>query len=709
MTYDTSNIRNVVLLGHPGSGKTTLAETMLFESGATTRRGSVQEQNTVSDYTEIEHERGNSIFSTLMHDDWRGNKINVLDTPGFDDFIGEVISSLKVSATAVMLLNSKSGVEVGTELLWEYVEANKTPCLFVVNQLDHEKADYDTTVEQAKARFGQAVLPFQYPLNPGSGFHSIVDALRMTVYVFPAGGGKPEKKPIPDSERERANAMHQAIVEAAAENDEELMERYFELGTLSEADLAYGLRAAIAKGSLFPLFCCSAVNNMGSGRIMGFINDVCPSPADKAPALLADGGELPCSSEGEATVFIFKTHHEPRIGNISYFKVFSGVVKAGDEFVNAHNRTVERFGQLYIANGKNREAVQELRAGDLGCVVKLKNTHTNQTLHRKGFERMIAPMVFPNSRLEVAIHPPNKNDMEKLMKALHLISEEDPTLLVEQSASLKQTLLYGQGQLQLDLVKHRIEQEHGVGMEFIRPRIPYRETITRESNEVYRHKKQTGGAGQFAEVHMRIEPYYEEMPDPQGLTVRHREIDTLSWGGKLAFYWCIVGGSIDARFSSAIKKGVLSKMEEGPLTGSNCQDIRVCIYDGKMHPVDSNDMAFMTASVQAFKANFEKAQPQILEPVYDVEILCDGDVMGDVMGDLQTRRAIIMGMDSEGHYQKIMVRVPLAEMYQYSSTLRSISQGKAKFSRQFAEYTAVPPDIQQRLIAEHKASLSEED
>ena len=632
MTYDTSNIRNVVLLGHPGCGKTTLAETMLFESGGINRRGTVQEQNTVSDYTDLEHERGNSIFSTLMHDDWRGNKINVLDTPGFDDFIGEVISSLKVSDTALMLLNAKSGVEVGTELLWEYVEKFDTPTLFIVNQLDHEKADFDNTVEQAKDRFGNKILPIQYPLNPGTGFNTIVDALRMTMYVFPPGGGKPEKKSIPDSEKNRVAEMHQAIVEAAAENDEELMERYFDQGTLSEEDLAYGLRMAIAKCAIYPLFCCSALQNMGSGRIMGFINDVCPSPGERLPVKLEGGGELNCNSNGDASIFIFKTHNEPRVGTISYFKVFSGMLKTGDELVNADNRTVERFGQLYIANGKSREPAQELKAGDLGCVVKLKNSHTNQTLNKKGVDRKIEPIHFPNPRLEVAVQPPSKSEMEKLMKAIFAIAEEDPTLVVEQSASLKQTLLYGQGQLQLDLVKYRIEQEQGVSMEFAKPRIPYRETITRESNEMYRHKKQTGGAGQFAEVHMRIEPYYDGMPDPHGLTVRNTEIETLPWGGKLAFYWCIVGGSIDSRFSNAIKKGVLQKMEEGPLTGSNCQDIRVCIYDGKMHPVDSNDMAFMTASIQAFKANFEKAAPQLMERIYNVKTLCDGDVRGGVWG-----------------------------------------------------------------------------
>ncbi len=709
MAYDTKNIRNVVLLGHPGCGKTTFAETMLFETGAISRRGSVQEQNTVSDYTDLEHERGNSLFSTLMHDDWRGNKINVLDTPGFDDFVGEVVSSLKVSATALMLLNAKSGVEVGSELLWEYVEKFETPAIFVVNQLDADKANYDSTVEQAKERFGSKVLPIQYPLNPGTGFNTIVDALRMTMYVFPEGGGKPEKKPIPESEKDRVGAMHQAIVEAAAENDEELMERFFDQGTLSEEDLAYGLRMAMAQRSIYPLFCCSALNNMGSGRIMGFLNDVCPNPAERRELKLEGGGTLKCDAAGDTSIFIFKTHNEPRVGNISYFKVCSGTLKSGDELVNADNRTTERIGQLYIANGKNRDSVDELKAGDLGCTVKLKNSHTNQTLNKKGVDRKIEPIQFPNSRIEVAVEPPSKNDMEKLMKALHVIEEEDPTLVVEQSKALKQTLLYGQGQLQLDLVKHRIETEQKIAMQFVRPRIPYRETITKEANESYRHKKQSGGSGQFAEVHMRIEPYHDGMPEPNGLTVRKTEVDDLPWGGKLAFYWCIVGGSIDARFSNAIKKGVLSKMEEGPLTGSNCQDIRVSIYDGKMHPVDSNDMAFMIASVQAFKSNFSKAGPQLLEPIYDVEILCSSEVMGDVMGDLQTRRAIIMGMDADGHYQKIIAKIPLAEMYQYSSTLRSISQGRAKFSRTFSEYSPVPNDIQQRLIAEFKAQEEEED
>ncbi len=708
MDFDTRHIRNVALLGHSGSGKTTFAETMLFEAKGISRRGTVEEGNTVSDYTDIEHERGNSIFDTLVHASWKESKINVIDTPGFDDFIGEVISAMKVADTGVMLLNARSGVEVGTELIWEYIERFKTPALFVINQLDHEKADYDTTLEQAQARFGNKVLPFQYPLNPGTGFNAIIDVLRMVMYVFPPDGGKPEKKTIPDSEMARANEMHNALVEAAAENEEGLMERYFDQGTLTEEELAEGLRIAIAHQQIFPVFCCSAAKNMGSGRIMGFINDVCPSPADRPAAALADGNALMCDPKDHTTtIFIYKTVSEPKVGTVSYFKVFSGVLHSGDELTNANNRGTERFGSIYIANGKEREAINHLFAGDLGVTVKLKNSHTNDTLNTKGADRQIEPIHFPEPRIRVAVVPPSKAEMEKLIKALHNIAEEDPTLVVEQSQALKQTLLNGQGQLHLDLIKHRIEMVHGVTMEFMEPRIPYRETITKLSNADYRHKKQSGGAGQFAEVHMRIEPYYEGMPEPTDLTVKNRETDELPWGGKLVYYWCIVGGSIDNRFSSAIKKGILQKMEEGPLTGSYCQDIRVCIYDGKMHPVDSNDMAFMIAAIQCFRKAFEGAGAQILEPIYNLEILCSDEVMGEIMGDLQTRRAIIQGMEAEGHYQKILAKVPLAELYQYSSTLRSLSQGRAKFRQTFAEYSPVPHDIQNKLIEAHKSEHEE--
>jgi elongation factor G len=706
--YDTSKIRNVVLVGHAGCGKTTFAETMLFEAKAITRRGNVSEGNTQGDYTTIEQERGHSLFASVMHASWKDTKINILDTPGLDDFVGEVVTALKVADTAIVMLNAKSGVEVGTEIIWEYVDQYDTPSIFVINQLDHEKSDFDTTLEQAINRFGSRVLPLQFPVNQGPDFNAIIDALRMVMYVFPAGGGKPEKKPIPAEHQSRANEMHAALVEAAAENDEALMEKYFDAGTLDEEELAKGLSIGLAHHQFFPVFCASGLKDMGSGRIMGFIHDICPSPADRPAAKLESGGSKPCDPAARACIFIFKTVNEPKVGIVSYFKVYSGAVKTGDELVNADNGTVERFAQLYESEGKNRDAVAELRAGDIGCVVKLKGSHTNQTLNPKGAETKIERIQFPTSRIRMSVVPPNKADVEKMAHALHTIREEDPTLHVEQSIELRQTIIEGQGEMHLDIVRFKAEQNFGVHLEYAEPRIPYRETIQRESNKDYRHKKQSGGSGQFAEVHMRVEPYYEGMPAPTGLTVKNIEIEDLKWGGKFSFCWAIVGGSIDARFINAIKKGIHAKLEEGPLTGSYCRDVRVSIYDGKMHPVDSNDMAFQIAGTYAFKENFLLAQPQLLEPIYDLEVMCDAEVMGSVMGDLQTRRAIIMGMDAQGHYQVIKAKVPLKELHKYSSTLRALTQGKAKFNIAFNEYAPVPADLQAKLAAEYAKHAQEE-
>lgn len=703
MSITTKNIRNVVLLGHSGSGKTSFAETMLYESGAKSRMGNVPDQTTTSDFTAIEKERGNSIFSTLMHANWKDSKINIIDTPGSDDFVGEVVSSLSVADTGVIMINAANGVEVGTEIIWEYVQKFEAPAMFVVNQIDHDKSDYETALAQLKDRFGNKVLPVQYPINQGGNFNGIVDALRMTMYTFDDNGGKPTKEEIPDSEKERAQQMHNALVEAAAENDDGLMEKFFEAGTLNEEELADGLRIALAEQQVYPVFCCSAVNNMGSGRIMGFINDIAPSPADTPPQKLIDGGHLPPDPSGGKSLFVYKTLSEPQVGKVSYFKVYSGTLQSGDELYNASNDTQERITQLYVAEGKNRTPVNQLVAGDIGVTLKLKNAHTNNTLGEKGATDQIMPMAFPSSRFRTAVTPPSKAEMEKLMKALHQIEEEDPTLKVEQSQQLKQTILHGQGQLHLDIVKYRIEKVNGIAMDFERPKIPYRETITQSADASYRHKKQSGGSGQFGEVHMRIEPYHEGMPEPSGLTVRNVEIEDLPWGGKLAFYWCIVGGSIDSKYSNAIKKGIMQKMEQGPLTGSYCQNIRVSVYDGKMHAVDSNDMAFQIAAAQCFKNAFENTKPQVLEPMYNLEVTCSDANMGDIMGDLQTRRAMIMGMDSDGHYQKILAKVPLAELYKYSATLRSVSQGRAKFARSFSEYSPVPNDIQKKLVSEYTA------
>ena len=701
MSANTKDLRNVVLLGHSDSGKTTLIETMLYEGGAIKRRGSVEGQNTVSDHTDLEHEKGKTIFSHQMFVNWKNNKINIIDTPGFDDFVGEVVSSLKVADTGVIVLNAANGVEVGTELVWEYVEKYQTPAIFVINQLDHSKADFEKTLEQAKERFGSKLVPVQYPYNTGAEFNAIIDALRMVMYQFPANGGKPEKKPIPESEMARANEMHNALVEIAAENEEGLMEKYFEEGNLSEEELAKGITIALAKQQFFPVFVASGLKDMGSGRLMGFIDDIAPSPAERPARKLENGGEINYDPNDKTTIFIYKTLSEPQVGMVSYFKVLSGKLKPGDELVNANNGETERISQLFVAEGKERISVNELVAGDLGVTVKLKYGHSNNTLNTKGVERKVRPMEFPESRIRKAVSTDSTADMEKLVTALHKIEEEDPTLKVEQSAELKQTILHGQGQLHLDLVKQRLQKEFGLKMNFENPKIPYRETITGKADADYRHKKQSGGSGQFGEIHMRVENFYDGMPEPTGVNIRQKDIEDLPWGGKLAFYWCIVGGAIDNRYIGAIKKGIMQQMKEGPLTGSHCQNVRVTVYDGKMHSVDSNDISFQLAASGAFREGFQNAKPQLLEPVYSVEILCPDEDTGDVMGDLQTRRAMISGMDSEGHYQKILADVPLAELHDYGSTLRSITGGRAKFTMKFSAYQLVPPNVQQELVNVH--------
>ncbi len=706
--FDTSHVKNIVLLGHSGSGKTTLAECMLFEAGLINRRGSVDERNTVSDYHDLEQERGNSIFSTLLHTKWRGYKINIVDTPGYDDFAGEVISALRVADTGVMLVNAVMGVEVGTDIIWEYTEQFKTPMIFAVNKLDDDNADFDKAVREAKNHFGNNVVVVQYPVQQGAGFHEIIDVLRMTLYKFKDAGGKPEKLPIPEAEKARAETLHKELVEAIASNDETLMEKYFDQGELTEDEMKEGMKKAMINHDLFPVFCLSAERNMGSGRLMGFIDNVCPSASEMPAQKTRKGDLLPCDASGPACIFIYKTIVESHVGEMSLFKVYSGTVKSGMELVNETTGVSEKLNQLYVVEGHNRTSVNELVAGDIGATIKLRNTHVNNTLHEKGKNIELNPIEFPAPNMTVAIESVKKGEEEKLSNALHTLREEDPTILVEVSSELKQTLLHCQGELHLSIIKWKIEHIHGLEVKFTKPRIPYRETIRRMAESNYRHKKQSGGAGQFGEVFMRIEPWYEGMADPKGLNVRGRDEYPLDWGGKLVFFNCIVGGAIDTRFLPSILKGVMEKMQEGPLTGSYVRDVRVCVYDGKMHPVDSNDISFKIAGLQAFRQAFQQADPQILEPINQLEVLCPDDLTGSVMGDLQSRRAIVEGIDAEGHFTKIVAKVPLAEMHDYSSSLRSITQGRAKFKMKFYEYAAVPMEIQKRLQEEYGRLAKEE-
>ena len=700
--FDDKHIKNVVLLGSHACGKTTLAETMLFEAGLIPRRGRVEDNNTVSDHHALEHERGSSVYSTVLHTEWRNYKINIIDTPGLDDLIGETIPALRVADTCLLLLNAHHGVEVGTDLVWDHIAQYDRPVIIGVNQVDHPNADFDATVDQAKEHFGNAVTVMQYPVESGEGFHRIIDLLKMTMYVFKDEGGKPEKQPIPANEKEKADALHKELVEKAAENDEALMEHYFDKGELDEDEMRQGLKQGMMKRTCFPVFCLSALRNMGTGRLMGFIDNVAPGAIEMPAEELVDGGTLPCRADGPAVLFAFKTVIEPRSGHITLFKVMSGEVKEGADLVNDNTGSAERLNQLFILDGKERRPVERLVAGDIGGTIKLKDTSSAHTLHEPGKAIKLRPIAFPEPRLRQVIKAADQKLEEKLHAALLEIQKEDPTIVLTYQRETGQQIVGGQGDLHLNLLKWKLNHHYKVDATFHAPRIPYRETIRRGAEASYRHKKQTGGSGQFGEVHLRIEPWYEGMPAPQGVSVRDIQEHDLPTGGKLVFCNCIVGGVIDNKFMPSILKGVMEKMERGPLTGSPARDIRVVVYDGKMHPVDSNDISFRIAGLQAFREAFGNADPQLMEPIQEVEVRVPADLMGDVMTDLQGRRSIVMGMDTQGRYQIIKVHTPLAELDRYSTTLRSLTQGRGTYTERFLAYQPVPAELQHKLVSSHK-------
>jgi elongation factor G len=701
-TFDAKHIKNIALLGSHGSGKTTLAETMLFEAGLIKRRGRIEDNNTVSDHHELEHQRGSSVYSTVLHTEWRNYKINIIDTPGLDDLAGETIPALRVADTCVLVLHAAHGVEVGTDLVWEHMQHYDRPVIIAVNALDHTNADFDATVIQAKEHFGNAVTVMQYPIEQAEGFHRIIDLLKMKMYVFKDEGGKPEKQPIPDSESERAEALHKELVEKAAENDEALMEKYFEQGELNEDEMRIGLKKGMMARTCFPVFCLSALRNMGSGRLMGFIDNVAPCSIDMPPARLADGGMIERKADGPTVLFAFKTVIEPRAGHITLFKVMSGEVKEGMDLVNDNTGTTERINQLFVVDGKERKPVKHLAAGDIGGTIKLKDTATAHTLHSPGIAVKLRPIDFPAPRLWQTVRATELKLEEKLHAALVEIQKEDPTIVLRYDRETAEQLIGSQGELHLSMLKWKLDQHYKVEAVFGSPRIPYRETIRKSAAASYRHKKQTGGSGQFGEVHLRIEPWYEGIAEPEGISIRGKEEHDLSTGGKLVFYNCIVGGVIDNKFLPSILKGIMEKMERGPLTGSPARDIRVIVHDGKMHPVDSNDISFKIAGMMAFKEAFENADPQLMEPIQEVEVGVPADLLGDVMTDLQGRRSIVMGMDSSGRYQVIKTLTPLAELDRYSTTLRSLTQGRGTHTERFHAYQQVPGELQQKLVNGHK-------
>lgn len=708
--YQTNEIRNIALVGGAKSGKTTIAECMLFEGGLISRRGSVEDKSTVSDYREIELERQNSIYSTVMYAEYGGKKINIIDTPGFDDFFGEVLSAMKVCDTSLMVINSQNGIEVGTEITWRYTTRLNIPVVFIINQLEHEKANFEESIRQLRNQFGNKVILAQYPVNAGLGFNALIDLVSMKMLKFPKDGSKPEITDIPENEKAKAEELHAALIEAAAEGDESLMEKFFENGTLSEEEMNNGIKLGIANRSMFPVLCTSAKSNMGIARLMDFINNSLVSP-DEAPLMkTTEGKEIACKATDPATAYVFKTSIEQHIGEVSFFKILSGEISESMEMVNANNGSKERISQVLCVAGKNREKVNKAVAGDIAATIKLKNTRSNQTLNSlKNPDVIVQPVEYPDPKYRVAVKAINSSDDEKLGGILNDMHKVDPTLIYEYSKELRQLIVQGQGEMHLTLAKWHIEKINKIDIEYLPPRIPYRETITKTAKSMYRHKKQSGGAGQFGEVHMLIQPFFDGMKDPTDFPVRGKETHELDWGGKLLFHNCIVGGSIDARFMPAILKGIMEKIEQGPLTGSYARDIAVYIYDGKMHPVDSNEISFKLAGRNAFKEAFKNAGPKILEPIYDVEVFVPEEKMGDVMTDLQGRRAVIQGMGNEGNFQKISAKVPLAEMNRYSTALSSITSGRATYNMKFAEYLQVPGDVQTQLLKTYEEQEKDEE
>ncbi len=715
-TYQTNEIKNIALLGNDGSGKTTLTESLLYEAGIIRRRGRITQKNTVSDYFPVEQDYGYSVFSTVFHVEWNGKKLNIIDCPGSDDFVGAALTALNVTDTAILLLKGANGVEVGTQNHFRYTEKLGKPVIFLVNQLDDENLDYDQLLAQLRDVYGPKVVPVQYPLQTGPNFNSLIDVLLMKKYSWGPDGGAPTIEEIPAEEKEKAMEMNKALVEAAAENDEGLMEKFFESETLTEDEMREGIRKGLASRGMFPVFCVCAGKDMGVRRLMEFLGNVVPFVDEMPRVFNTRGEEVEPDSNGPTSLFFFKTAVEPHIGEVQYFKVMSGKVHEGDDLNNQDRGSKERLSQLFCCAGATRIKVEELVAGDIGCTVKLKDVKTGNTLNGKDCENRFSFIKYPNHKYTRAIKAKNEAETEKMMNALQRMREEDPTWQIEQSKELKQILVHGQGEFHLRTLKWRLENNDKIQIEYMEPKIPYRETITKAARADYRHKKQSGGAGQFGEVHLIVEPYYEGMPAPElykfgnqefRITPRSTEEVDLEWGGKLVFVNSVVGGAIDARFMPAILKGVMQRMEQGPLTGCYARDVRVIVYDGKMHPVDSNELSFMLAGRNAFAQAFREAAPKILEPIYDVDVFCPSDKLGDVMSDLQGRRAMIMGMTSESGYEKLTAKVPLKEMSNYCTAMSSLTGGRASFIMKFASYELVPADVQQKLIKEHEAEEAE--
>jgi len=700
--YNTQSIRNVVLLGATKSGKTTLAESLLFEGKVIDRRGTVEEKNTVCDFNDLEKLNQRSIFATPFYSEFMDKKFNFIDAPGADDFIGGAYSGFKVCESGVLVINAQQGVEVGTEIIMRHAAEHNLPIVIAVNQLDADKADWDVVQNSLKESIGGKIVNIQFPVNTGAGFDGFVDVLMNKYYHFKDDKGTREDLDIPAEYADQAEEYRQALIEKAAEFDDSLMEKFFETGELSEDEIRAGLSIGVKNGEAYPVFCVSAKKEIGVKRMLEFVKNVCPAPE--------------CKAEDPVSLFIYKNDVEAHLGEVSYFKVMSGTLTTGAELEDPVSGNKERLSAIYVAAGQKKEAVQQLSAGDFGCVVKLKNGKSGITLSQIGSGISYDKIAYPAPKYSCAIKAKVQQEDQKLGEALKKIASVDPTIIVGYSRELRQTIINCNGEQQLNIIKWQINNDYKLDVEIFAPKVPYRETITKTATAQYRHKKQSGGAGQFGEVHLLVTPAEGELNtkfkiDGKDvvLNVKTSETTDLEWGGKLEFYNCVVGGAIDLSFMPAILKGIKEKMTEGPLTGSYARDIRVFVYDGKMHPVDSKEIAFIIAGRNAFKEAFRNAGPKILEPIYDVEVMTPSEYQGAVMSDLQNRRGMLGDMGADKGFAILKARVPLAELYRYSTTLSSITSGSATFSMKFADYQPVPADVQTNLLKTYMESEKEED
>ena len=688
-SFQTEQLRNVGLGGHGSTGKTMLAEALLFNLKETTRIGSIEQGTTISDYNEDEIERNISINTSLLHGVWRDHKINLIDTPGYTDFFGEVVGSMRAVDTVFAVVSASSGVEVGTEMVWNEAAKNDLPRFLIVNKLDRDNIDFDEVYDGLVESFGHQVVLAQFPVETGVNFDAVIDLFRMKMLKFKTdGSGEYTEEDIPADLADKAEDLHVKLIESVAESDDTLMEKYFEAGTLTEEEFRGGFRKALAAKEVFPVFCVSATENIGVKRLLDVIVNFVPAPNELGEKEGKDGKTRKVDPSEPFSAFVFKTLSEMHVGELSYLKVISGKMKSGDDVVNATNGASERIGQIFVLNGKNKKNVDELYAGDVGAVVKLKNTHTGNTLSAKGKEIEYDKIDFPEPRIRTAIQPKAKGDEEKISTGLHVLHEEDPTFVYEQDSELRQTIVSGLGELHLAIILSRLKKKFGVEVEEEEPKIPFRETIRKKAEAQGKYKKQSGGRGQYGDCHLRLEP--------------------MKRGEKFEFIDAIVGGVIPGKFIPAVEKGVIETMEKGVLAGYPVVDVRVTVFDGSYHNVDSSEMAFKMAASLGFKKAFAQANPVLLEPIMEIEVRVPEDYMGDVMGDISSRRGKIMGMDAEGRFQVIKALVPLAELYRYSTTLRSMTQGRGIHTRKFSHYEEVPSDFAEKIIEQAKKDKEEE-